>query len=152
MLLKNMTHYGRCGMTKTRMPVWRRSTDTIERLRNCRNIQWVETLVASTSKEYVPCDSVLDKDIKRVKFNKDIIITSKFRNGEKIMSDRGNMENITKMKCTRWWCKKWCLTNMCNAHTWTISDVDSVGAALGLWVDRWPREFVTWSVATVSTY
>jgi hypothetical protein len=55
----------------------------------------------ATFKKYVPRGLVLDKNIRRVKFNKDIIIYGKFLNGKKIASDLANTKNITKMKLAR---------------------------------------------------
>jgi hypothetical protein len=57
--------------------------------------------MVATPKKNVPRGSVLDKNIRRVKFNKDIIIGGKFLNGKKIASDQGNMKNITKVKLAR---------------------------------------------------
>jgi hypothetical protein len=64
------------------MPMQRQSANATEHLRDDRIIWRVEILVAPTSKKNVPRDSVLNKDIKRVKFNKDIIISGKFTNRE----------------------------------------------------------------------
>jgi hypothetical protein len=54
--------------------------------------------MAATSKKNVPRGSVLDKNIRRVKFNKDIIISGNFLNGKQIVSEQGNTKNITKVK------------------------------------------------------
>jgi hypothetical protein len=57
--------------------------------------------MAATSKKNVPRGLVLDKNIRRVRFNEDIIIGGKFLNGKQIASDQGNTNNITKVKLAR---------------------------------------------------
>jgi hypothetical protein len=56
-------------------------------LRDGGHIQGVETVAVMTSKEYVPRDVILNKETKRVKFNKHIIVTSKLRDRKQIASD-----------------------------------------------------------------
>jgi hypothetical protein len=65
-------------MAQTRVPQRRRNSNTSEDAGHGRRSQLIETLTAVTFKEYVLGGSVLDKKIKRVKFNKDIIVTSEF--------------------------------------------------------------------------
>jgi hypothetical protein len=82
-----------------------------------RYIKRVKTMATPTSKKNVPRDPVLNKKMKRVKLNKDIIIKSELFNRQQITSDRGNTENITKMNGLRCTGKKGCLANMGDVHT-----------------------------------
>jgi hypothetical protein len=67
MSMQNMAYYGRRRMTKPGMPMERRRTNGAEDLR-------IQTLVDATSKQNLPCGSILNEEMKRVKFTKHIII------------------------------------------------------------------------------
>jgi hypothetical protein len=70
-------------VTKTSVPLRGSNTNASEHLgdlgnNGCgRGIKNIKTMATPTSKMNVPCDSVLNKKMKRVKFNKDIIINGK---------------------------------------------------------------------------
>ena len=86
MTMQHMTNYKGRRMTKARMPVRRRHTNTTERLRRrlhgwcARYIKCVQAMAKMTAKQNGPRVPILDKETKRVKLSKDIIITSKLRN------------------------------------------------------------------------
>ena len=61
-------------------------------------MEWngVEAILASTEKKSSPRGSILDKEIIRMKFNKDIVITNELMDGEKIFTNVRHMKYITK--------------------------------------------------------
>jgi len=73
MSMQNMAYYGRRRMTKPGMPMEHRRTNDAEDLRGGR-LQRIQTLVDATSKQNLPCGSILNEEMKRVKFTKHIII------------------------------------------------------------------------------
>jgi hypothetical protein len=68
MAMKNMANNGSGRMTKARVPLRWRHTDTAEDAQGGWILQTVQALAQSTTKQNVPGCSVLDKKIKRVKF------------------------------------------------------------------------------------
>ena len=89
MPLKDMTHYWRSRMAKTRMPMGRPCANTTEDLGN--RIQSIQRPTISTSKEYIPRCSILDKKMKRMKFNKSVIIKGNFVHGKEMLAESRNM-------------------------------------------------------------
>jgi hypothetical protein len=59
-----------------------------------RDIKIIETSTASPSKQNFPRNSILDKEIPRVKFKENIIVTREFFNGQEIASNGRHVENI----------------------------------------------------------
>jgi hypothetical protein len=86
MATKNMTNNWGGWVTKTSVPLRGSNTNASEHLGDLgdsgcgRGIKNIKTMATLTSKKNVPCDPILNKKMKRVKLNKDIIIKSKFLN------------------------------------------------------------------------
>jgi hypothetical protein len=66
-----------------------------------RHIKGVKTMATPTSKKNVPRDSVLNKKMKGVKLNKDVIINCKFLHRKEITSDRRDTKHIKKANIFR---------------------------------------------------
>jgi hypothetical protein len=86
-------------------------------LRGGWGIKHVETMVIPSSKKNVPGDSILNKKMKGVKLNKDVIINCKFLHRKEIASDRRDTKHIKKANMFRGVRKKRCLANVSDAHT-----------------------------------
>jgi hypothetical protein len=69
-------------------------------------------MAASTSKKNVPRGPVLNKKMKPVKLNKNIIITSKLWNRQQTTGDRRNMKDVEKTQVFGVRSKERGLTNM----------------------------------------
>jgi hypothetical protein len=69
-------------------------------------------MAASTSKKNVPRGPVLNKKMKPVKLNKNIIITSKLWNRQQTTGDRRNMKDVEKTQVFGVRSKERSLTNM----------------------------------------
>ena len=125
-------------MSKARMPVHRRHTNTTEHLRRklhrrCgRRVKCIQATMKTTAKQNDPRVPILDKETKRVKLSKDIIITCKLRNGQQTTCSRGNSEDIRKMQRAKIVCKERGLTNMRDAHTCSIGGVHLIMTTIWL--------------------
>ena len=90
-------------------------------------------MAATTPKKNVPRGQILNKKIKRVKFDKNIIIMREFRNRKQITCERWNSKDITKVEFPIGMSsRKRCLTNMRDVHTFPIGGVNLVGTMIGL--------------------
>jgi hypothetical protein len=78
--MNDMANYRGGRVTEARVPLRRGDINTSEHMRGGRHIKGVKTMAAPTSKKNIPHDPVLDKKMKRVKLNKDIIIKSELFN------------------------------------------------------------------------
>jgi hypothetical protein len=58
-------------------------------------------MAATTSKKNVPSFLIFNKNIGGVKFDKDIIVTRKLTNEQKIPCDRGKVKNIVRCNCLK---------------------------------------------------
>ena len=87
-------------MTKARMPVRRRHTNTTERLRRRLHgrcvwrIKCIHAMAKTTAKQNDPRVPILNKETKRMKLSKDIIIMSNLRNRQQTTRSRGNSKNV----------------------------------------------------------
>jgi hypothetical protein len=64
-----------------------------------RELQGVERSRTVTAKEEVPGTKILHRDTKRVKFNRNKIISGELANGQKVFNNVGGKENIVE---TEW--------------------------------------------------
>ena len=81
MTMQDMANYGGGSMTKAGVPLRWGDTNTTEHLWGGWHIKGVETMVTPTSKKNDPGCSVFNQEMRRMKFNKNIVVTSEFLNG-----------------------------------------------------------------------
>jgi hypothetical protein len=105
------------------MPSMKRQPSEFKSLSCTRNWQRVETLVAPSFKKKLPCGLILCKKEIRMVLKKDIVIGSKAMNKNKILFGLWNMEHMIKLKIMILGMNS-SLTNMTNAHTCIICDMD----------------------------
>jgi hypothetical protein len=88
-------------MTMASMPNRCKSNSGEESLLQWGNrLRWngVEVAGATAANDLVPGLEVLNRETKRVKFNRDDIITSELTNKYEVLNERGNMSTLFKMK------------------------------------------------------
>ena len=102
MAMQHMANYRSSRVTKARMPVRRRHTNTTERLRRilhgwcARCNKCVQAMAKTAAKQNGPRVPILDKETKRMKLNKDIIITCKLRIDNKLRVAEGTRRTLER--------------------------------------------------------
>ena len=63
-----------------------------------RLLQGVEIAATVTAEENRPGTKILDRETKRIKFDRNVIVTSEFADRDEIVNKRRGNEDITEMK------------------------------------------------------
>jgi hypothetical protein len=99
-VLREVMEDGPAGMAQTPVPGgWGGSCHKCAGTgRTLRELQGVEGPKTLTSQQRGLGAEILYRNTKRVKFNRNTIVSGKFANREKVLEDVGSNENITKME------------------------------------------------------